>query len=444
MPNDLTNFQKDLVDPLSGERSELYRAVKPLTETPASSVPRSAYDEQRLAKLREDIRKGAVGLEYLTGLKNNEVETFYDAHPVQALTSNVLGSSDKLGLTAALGIPAGNLYNQWKNLKETEHAYHARRDDPQQQAEKRLYPAPGKDGKPAKIDDDIARVFGSGHYEPSSDSEALLRRMEVLDAANGATSTHSYKAQVKGHLEDIYKARKNFAALQAAGNIPADGLEAVYNSTVAPAQAKLVQELEKIRATPANRNLRGYVDLHKDLSSLKDKGVQLKGDMLGGLGDLIHGSDTVDKFKTKLNASSPRLGGLLDSAIPSSNQGLEDLIRKRILDMHPNSYNEDLIKKIIADTHNVDFAGGSPEAKLMDRNMFSSLSNRTTGSTLNRLVRRLGPSAAVGAGVAGAGLGLNALLKMLQSKMYGNEKIKDWKKNSLKARGEFERAEAIR
>lgn len=442
MPTDQTNFQQDLIDPRSGERSELYRAIKPLTEAPTSSKPRSAYDEQRLAKLREDIRKGSVGLEYLTGLKNNEVETFYDAHPVQALTSNVLGNSDKLGLTAALGIPAGNLYNQWKNLKETEHAYHARRDDPQQQAEKRLYPTPGKDGKPAKIDDDIARVFGSGHYEPLGDSEALLRRMEVLDAANGATSSHSYKAQVKNYLDDIHSASQEVAAAQAAGADP-DAVERLYKSKVIPARLKLEQELEKIRATPANRNLRGYVDLHKDLSSLKDKGVALKGDMLGGLGDLVHGSDTFDKFKTKLNVSSPRLGGLLDSAIPSSNQGLEDLIRKRIMDMHPNSYNEDLIKKILADTHNIDFAGGSPEAKLMDRNMFSSLSNRSTGNTLNRLVRRLGPSAAVGAGVAGAGLGLNALLKMLQSQVYGNDKIKDWKKNSLKARGEFEKAEAI-
>jgi hypothetical protein len=443
MPADLNNFQKDLIDPRSGDRSELYRAVKPLTEAPASSVPRSQYDEQRLAKLREDIRKGAVGLEYLTGLKNNEVETFYDAHPVQALTSNVLGNSDKLGLTAALGIPAGNLYNQWKNLKETEHAYHARRSDPQQHAEKRLYPTPGKDGKPSKIDDDIARVFGTGQYEVGGDNDALLRRMEVLDAANGANATHSYKRQIKAYLEDINKINKTLMAMEGKGASKAEMQSFYASSGGDAAHGKLKQELEKIRATSANRNLRSYVDLHKDLSAMKEKGYTLKGDMLGGLGDLAHGSDAVDKFKTRLNAASPRLGGLLDSAIPSSNQGLEDLIRKRILDMNPDSYNEDLIKKILTDTHNIDFAGGSPEAKLMERNMFSSLSNRTTGNTLNRLIRRVAPSAAVGAGVAGAGLGLNALLKMLQSKVYGDDKIKDWKRNSLKARGEFERAEAI-
>jgi hypothetical protein len=265
--------------------------------------------------------------------------------------------------------------------------------------------------------------------------------MEALDAVNGASSSHSYKKQIKTYLDDVQRISADQAALESSGEQTAANKN---KQLLEASNQRLKQELEKIRGSQANKNLRSYVDLHKDLGAMTEKGYKLKGDMLGGLGDLAHGSDAVDKLKTRLTSFSPTLGGLVDSAIPSSNQGLEDLIRKRVVDMNPNAYNEDLLKKIIADTRNVDFAGGSPEAKLMERNLFSSLNNRTTGRTLNRLIRRLGPASAVGAGVAGAGLGLNELLKMLQAKMYGNEKIKDWKKNSLKARGEFEKADAIK
>jgi len=421
MPTNLTNFQKDLANPESGAGSELYRAVQPFTDVESYGEPSTPHEAQKLNKLKQDVRRGVVGLEYLTGLKNNEVETFYDAHPVQALTSDALGSSGKLGLTAALGIPAGNIFRQYKNLKETENAYHSRRDDPLQKAEARLYPTPKKDGSPGIIDEDIMRLFGSSELR-GNNHESLLRRLKVLDQVSGAQTGHSHSKHIAKYLKAIKSAKG------------AESREAALRSFYA--------ELDKLRGTQASKNLRAYVDLHKDLSSLKEKGYSLKGDILGGLGDSIH--EAVGDFKNNVTSKSKRLGALIDSAIPSSNQGLEDLIRKRILDVNPNSYNEELVKQILADTHNIDFIGNSPEAKKMESNLFSSLRNEHTGKPLNRLIRRLGPSVALGAGVAGAGMGIHKLLSLLQSKAYGDEKIKEWKKNSLKAKGEFEKAERIK
>ena len=103
-----------------------------------------------------------------------------------------------------------------------------------------------------------------------------------------------------------------------------------------------------------------------------------------------------------------------------------------------------MLKKILADTQNVDFVNSSPEAVSMERSMLSSLRNPGTRGTLNKTLRRFGPSALFGLGVGGAGLGMSSLLKLIQQHRYGGEQIKEWKRNSLKAKGEFDAAERIK
>jgi len=437
MPENTTNFLTDLSDPSSGERSELFRAVRPLLQSPGIDAPKTPYDVARLDKLKDSVRRGVVGLEYLTGLKNNEVETFYDAHPAEAVTSNVLGSSAGLGLSAAVGVPAKNLHNQWQNLKHTEHAFHARRDDPKQQAEQRLYPGADKANQKLNVDEDVLRVFGDGRADLVSkprggaksgqglsavtNEEAILRRMQALDAVSGSAPGPNNTDKIK----------KLLAAVKAK---PSD----------AGAQLKLTTALENLRGSDANKALRSYVDLHKDLSSLQTGGHKLKGDALGSLGDALRESSTFNNAKNFVTSKSPALGATIDSAIPTKHQGLEDLVRKRILQPHPNAYNEDLLKKILADTQNVDFVNSSPEAVSMERSMLSSLRNPGTRGTLNKTLRRFGPSALFGLGVGGAGLGMSSLLKLIQQHRYGGEQIKEWKRNSLKAKGEFDAAERIK
>jgi hypothetical protein len=39
---------------------------------------------------------------------------------------------------------------------------------------------------------------------------------------------------------------------------------------------------------------------------------------------------------------------------------------------------------------------------------------------------------------------MSSLLKLIQQHRYGGEQIKEWKRNSLKAKGEFDAAERIK
>ena len=200
MPTQLTDFQKDLIDPNSGNSSELYRAVRPMVEGSGAVDVKAVPDRARLDRLRNEVRRGAISLEYLTGLKSNKGETFYDAHPAQAITSNILSNAGNLGLATAAGIPLKNLYDQWKNFKQTEHAYHARRGDTAQKAENRLYPT-SKGDRAILPDSDISRIFGHGSVAVTdavgpggavktiANEAELERRMRVLDAASGGQET---------------------------------------------------------------------------------------------------------------------------------------------------------------------------------------------------------------------------------------------------------------
>mgnify|MGYP000991430011 CR=1 FL=1 len=55
MPENITNFLTDLSDPSSGERSELFRAVRPLLQSPGIDAPKTPYDVARLDKLKDDL-----------------------------------------------------------------------------------------------------------------------------------------------------------------------------------------------------------------------------------------------------------------------------------------------------------------------------------------------------------------------------------------------------
>jgi hypothetical protein len=416
MPNDLTNFQKDLNNPDSGLKSEIHRAIRPFTEGVELNSFQDPYNIEKIKKLKQDVRRGVVGLEYLTGLKNNDVETFYDAHPVQALVTDAAGNAGKLGLAAALGIPAVNVYRQYKNFKETEPAYHARRSDPEQRADSKLYRKPSKNGL-QPLDEDIVRVFGD--MEDVNVPENITRRLDMLS-----------------YVDSKFDKSKFIEKVEALETARAGGDE----RAIAAATRDLGQALEMTRSSTASKNLRDYVDLHRDISDLRSKGVSLKGDVLGGAGDKLRG--TLSGKITDIRSSSPTAGNLIESMLPSSNQGLEDLIRKRIVDKNPNALNHIALEKVIGDAMDIDTTSASPEALKLKETLSTFKHKPNTG--LYKLVRRFGPSAALGLGITGAGMGLHKLLNMLQSGMYGDDKIKEWKRNNLKARGEFEKAEAIK
>jgi hypothetical protein len=434
MPQELSSFQKDLVTPGSGTDSELYRAIAPLIDLNRLPQPKTKFDQDRLEKLKNDFRQGTLGLEYLTGLKNNKVETFFDSHPTEATVSNVLGNSGRVGLGVAAGGPLVNALRQWKNLRR-ENAFHARRKDPAQEAGQRLTPTTSE-GKSKPIDEDILRVFGDGRPQNDPDiklpangggrsvktlaiqnQDALKRRAEVLDSVSGnygKPATQNFSAELKKALS-IKDPKKRLVAAKAL--------------------------MEKSRASKSYGNLKHYVDLHTDLQSLRDSGG-LKGGFGSSIGDKLFASD---KFNNLLNKLPAGLQSPIKSIIPHSQQGAEDLIRKRILMSQAGPHSEPMLRQIVEDVYGGNIsAPKTKNDKVFQRAVFGPTGSLDNQQRYSRYLRMFGGPALMGAGIAGAGLGLNEVMKLIQSKVYGKEKIKDWKRNALKAKGEFEEADRIK
>jgi hypothetical protein len=432
MPQDLTSFQKDLVRPDAGVNSELYRAIAPLIDLDRLPAPENSFDQERLDKLKNDLRQGTLGLEYLTGLKKNKVETFFDAHPAQATLANTLGSAGAVG--AGIGLGGGQLANalrQWKNFSKTENAFHARRADPKQEAGTRLHGV-SPEGKPKPIDEDILRVFGAGHPDaeistggkgkPAVKAKGILnsaelqRRMQSLDEVSGV---HAKPTGFQQQLSTALKIKN-----------PMQRLTAVK------------QLMDSTRGEKAYGALKGYVDLHTDLQRLRDNGKSLKGGFGSSLGDRLIANDSFENLVSKLPSG---LQASVRSLIPHSAQGVEDLIHKRISKGHPGHYSEDMLKRIVEDVYGVNHSNPtSRQDKVFNRAVFSPMGGLKNSQGYNRALRMLGGPALMGAGIAGAGLGLNQLLKMIQTKAYGNDQINEWKRNVLKSKGEFEEAKRIK
>lgn len=441
MPQDLTSFQKDLVTPGSGTNSELYRAIAPLIDFDRLPEPKNNFDQERLEKLKNDLRQGTLGLEYLTGLKQNKVETFFDSHPVQATVSNILGNGGRAGVGIAAGGSLINALRNWKNFSRTENAYDARQNDSAQSAGNRLSGV-GKDGKPkAVLDDDVVRVFGSG--APSE--------VTATTATNG-------KRKVKG-LANVSDLQRRMLSLdQVAGSKEKgrsfqnelDKLTKIKNPGKRTMAIKAL--MENTRSSKSYRVLKDYLDLSTDLQRMADSNKPLKGNFGSALGDKFFASDRVENILSKLP------GGVqtaIRSIVPHSQKGFEDLVRKRIVKKYPNHVSEDMLKRIADDVYGTNLSAMAKgdmtqhipltaKDKVFNRAVFGPTGAIKNQGGFNRALRMFGGPAVMGAGVAGASLGLNELLKLIQSKVYGSDKIKEWKRNALKAKGEFEEAERIK
>ncbi len=447
MPNDNTSFHQELSTPGGGTESELYRAIAPLIELDRLPTPKNNFEQAKLEKLKEDLRRGAVGLEYLTGLKNNKVETFYDRHPVQAVTDNILNNSGAVGLAVGAGIPALNFLRQARTNLHTE-ALDSRTGDPTQRAgTTRLSPRNSKSGVPLPTSPDVARVFGSGSVEDIS--------MPASPRTRGGKTLSGIGNE--GAIADRAAALDMAAGT---GTKFSDELRAILTSKKLKPADKIMRVkafLSESEKTPAFKNLGHFAELQR---ALEEKGHKIKGPIGGKTGDKIlaskafqellnnpyalgdieaGGADSgvLGKLKNLVNKGKGYARGLAVSAVPHSKRHVIDLADKHI----GMDANNNLLHTLLKDHYGV--KDNSTAGKALN----TAMRYRNTPGTYgipSRLAKHFGPYAAAGLGVYGAGKGLHALMKAIQEKMYGDEQIKEWKKNSLKSRGEFEEANRIK
>jgi hypothetical protein len=413
MPNEPISFQQEIDTPGAGTDSELYRAVSPLLDLNRIPESKNNFDRARIDKLKEDLRKGTLGLEYLTGLKSNKAETFYDNHKAQAVTSDVLANSGGIGLGVGAGSAALNFARQRANLLKTVPKHDARRGDAVQRMETKLSPIDPKDGRALPVtDNDALRMFGDtspGTTAAPASIDNVIKRVESLDdiaAVKGDKGPKPYKAQLEKIIGD--------------------------GKALTPEQIKeLTPFLSSLRGTSEHGTLGQYAELHKDLLA---HGNSFKAPMGASLGDKFYSSSLGDKMQHLPQA----VQNIIHSLVPHSFKGHEDLINKHITSHNPNGVSPALLRKVLTDT-----GLDEEQIKVVENGLLSRLKNPASRKSYSKILEHVGRPALIGGGIAAGGLGLSHVLKALQGQVYGKEKINDWKRNTLRSRGEFEEANRI-
>jgi hypothetical protein len=233
--------------------------------------------------LEEQFRKGVVGLDYLTGAKKNTGETFYDAHPVQAVTTDLLKNSPAIGATLGLAALATNLRRQAKNFHETEPASMSRMGNPGVDAThpgEMLNPTKGK-----PMRSDMAALFG----DPSIDPKKRLEHLDRLGKTDFA----------KRYTEGMPK-------------------------------EELKKLLGEAHMSPGGAALERYADLQHTLESRRTKG-KLRPYLGEKLRNLLGKDSKVQKWLNK-------------HVLPGEGQALADLLEHRGMTGASDSYSPELVK----------------------------------------------------------------------------------------------------
>lgn len=378
-----SNFQRDLSDPAAGVGSDLYHAISPLIGGGASADNLSPEELAREQAMQEQVRKGLVGLEYMTGLKKNTGNTYYDEHPAAAVGTDILGNAGAIGAGIAAGGAGSNLLNQYRNFKMTRPSQDARTGnygvDP-------AHPRNLLNPKEGPIRADIARVFG----DFTTDPESRLRLIDELNASGGHSSDYVSK----------------YHELVAAGEDP----------------KKLFHEANR---TPGAAMLEDYANFHESAQRAKAQGGFKK-----YWGEDLH---------TAPNAGTAQEGVIKkfmrENLAPAHMQGFTDLAEDSNLTAANPQYHRNLMKSI---SEEISPGAG---AKAFAETGFKDLENlKHQGSGISKLLKRTRLPLAVGAGVAAGGAGLYSLVKALQNQSHSKQKINDWKKTLLQSRGDFDQA----
>jgi len=380
-----TQFRQDLENPEAGLDADLYSAINPMISPEANS----GADSSRINALKEQVRKGLVGMQYATGLKQNSGETFYDKHPVQAVTSDLAKNSLPIGAAVAGGGVLKNILNQWSNMDKTEPASMAREGNPgvdRTNSSTLLDPGKGR-SRP-----DIARTFGD--FEDNAE-----KRLGILDRL-GKTP-----AKDKKSLLERFKKAKGTAAKQKI-------LNEARNSTSSSALSSYADVYESLQKAQGKGGLKEYIG--EGLHSLKGKGA---------LGDFIS-----------------------EHLAPGKHQAIGDLFEKHNLTGANPHFDEELVKDIVKEyRRGGDFSlDKDPKGKAFVDTTLKDLQNmKHQGSWLRKNLSKHKLPLLAGGAIAAGGVGLQHLLKAIQNRSHSSDQIKDWKKTLLKSRGEFDRANQI-
>jgi hypothetical protein len=420
MPQELTQFRKDLANPSSGLNSDLYRAISPIVSADNElSLPKD--DQRKIDSLKEDVRKGLVGLEYMTGIKKNKGETFYDEHPAQALAADALRNAPLFGLGLAGGGVLLNSIRQKQNLDKVMPAAMARMgntpDKDLSNPQALLNPREGT------IRGDIAKIYGEADsptrmqlidrlsdVDPK-DKNSLSKQLSRIEKTT-RTAEKEHLDKLKNLNDQLLTALDDREANKISKQI--EGIKKLYDEQQKKTSKTKSDLLSSARSSKGSQYLDKHVNFHEALQRAKEKGG----------------------FSSPLGAGL----NLPDFIAPDKHQALVDLIeRMEMTKAHPG-FNRDLLLQSVSD-----FLDDPAELARFERTSLPKImSHDHQGSGLGRFLSRNKFPLIAGAATAAGGTGLYYLIKALQKKMHSEDKVKDWKKTLLKSQGDFEGANRIK
>lgn len=408
-----SQFQQDLEDPAGGTTSDLYKAVAPLISS-NEDHHLTGHDARRTKHLKEQVRQGLVGLEYMTGLKKNVGESFYDKHPTEAVLTDTLQHSVPIGAAVAGGGILTNYLRQMRNMGKTEPASMARANNPQDvtNAANLLNPA----AKATEARGDISRLFGSIEENP----QKRLELIDQLKGGDGPSFAAAHKDILGRHAQAVNEHSSSMAQLQAQLAATKDpeahkhieSLMRAGGDTHKLHLSQLEQESKQLLAEakkhPASAGLHKYVHLHEALRRAREKG--------GLQGNIGEGLKTLG--------------------------GVQDLFEKYHVTGAQPHFSKELAKDLIHE-----YAGSHAKPEELSKFMSGALEDLSSpthqSSGLRKAFARIKGPLGYGALAAAGGTGLYQLLKSMQNQNYSPAQTAEWKKTLLKSRGDFDSADRI-
>jgi len=276
-----------------------------------------------------------------------------------------------------------NLYDQYKNFKMTRPSEDARKGnygiDP-------AHPRNLLNPKEGPVRADIARVFG----DFATDPETRLTFIDQLNAAGGKSTD----------FVEQYK------------QLVADGKD----------PKKLFSEANR---TPGAAMLEDYASFHESAQRTKASGGFKK--YFGEDAHIAPGAGTANEgFVNKI---------VREHLAPSHMQGFTDLAEASNLNITNPHYNRELLKRMAEE-----YSPGAGAKAFAETGLRDLENPAFHNSGLSRFLRRAKLPIATGAAVAAGGAGMYALVKALQNQTHSKQKLNEWKKTILQARGDFDRA----
>jgi hypothetical protein len=377
-----------------------------------------------------EIQKGLEGLDYLTGVKHKQTSTFAEDHPVQAVVQDVASYGPTVGLLGGAGVGAFNLYSKYKDTKKLDEAlteYAHRTEERKANA-----PAGGNKGK-----------NGPPPYHPVtgglldrhdlSDPAIAEQRLQVLHDLVPDKGTYDVVSSKLDNLRNTRAAWHTFEAaaagdapphvLTAQGTLDPAGISEVLNALGIPPgdHAAVIQSTLTGKPAPAM-----MLPIRKQV---KEKMLLLQQEI---------NSDLQAHPAAKHLPAVEDYAGLLDVAKRSSTSDIlggsvEDLAAAKRHELYSA-----LIKAQNASRAELPVSQQLQAKVLKDDELAKMLSSYKPPSKLMSLLPYVRRPALIGAGVAAGGYGLSKLLSLLHDKMYGSEKMQEYKRNLLATKGQFQ------